>query len=198
MVLEVDAHEKRLVEGAVKGNRSDLLKLFNRYESRLYQMVYKMVTNHVDAEDVTQEAFFQAFRSIGNLRDHGRFKSWLYQIAANKARDLLRVRSRRPEASLDELKGKANSPALMPARGLQPIEYAVEKELIAKVQATIASLQDRYCETAALRFGGFSETEIANILKIPIGTVRSRWHRIKKCFRQDPLLSKEYLHGEPS
>ena len=81
-----------LVEQARQGNRGAFKKLVSLFQEDIYRMLYYRTYSRMDAEDLSQEVFVQAYKKIDNLKNAERFKSWLYSIAANRFRDFIRKR----------------------------------------------------------------------------------------------------------
>jgi RNA polymerase sigma-70 factor (ECF subfamily) len=153
--------------------------LTRRYAAELYGFVFRFVGNHAATEDLVQETFLQVHLSADTFDADRQFKPWLYTIAANKARDFLRSRGRRMGLSLD-----VPTEADRPSAGelLESHEPAVTAELEteqqrARVQAVVATMPEHLRMILVLGyFQQLSYAEIAEVLNIPVGTVKSRLH----------------------
>ncbi|MDR1190413.1 MAG: RNA polymerase sigma factor [Verrucomicrobiales bacterium] len=94
------ANESRLVGAAISGDADAFADLFNRYYAMIHAFAYRLTLSAHDADDIAQETFVSAARAIGGFRREASFKNWLYQIAANRQRDLFRQRQRRRDFNL--------------------------------------------------------------------------------------------------
>jgi len=156
--------------------------LVRRYSRELFQFVLRFTNSAAAAEDVVQEAFLQVHLSGHRFDPSRRFKPWLFTIAANKARDWLRGRTRRSEVPLDaKVGGEANgdeSFADLLADDEAPLEEQFEAEEKRRlVQLVVAEMPDSLREALVLAYyHRFAYKEMAEVLDIPLGTVKSRLH----------------------
>ena len=174
--------DEQLIAGYQAGDRKSFTDLVSRYERELYHFLVRFLSDKVAAEDVFQETFLQIHQSAHDFDTQRRFRPWLFTIAANKARDLIRSNARRPtnplQASingrdddsgefLDLMKSTDESPSL-------PME---KRELRQKVQMTVTNMPENLREILLLSyFHQFPYKQISDILDIPLGTVKSRLH----------------------
>ena len=177
-----DATDERLVE-IFRGGQIDAFNmLVGRYKHELFHFLIRFVGNRYSAEDIFQEAFLQVHQSIDTFDITRRFKPWLFTIAANKARDFLRRASQRHAAALSAKVGGAGSDGLefldlMQDDLAHPDEQTEKKELRERVREVAAALPDHLREILVLAyFHRFPYKEIAAMLEIPLGTVKSRLH----------------------
>jgi len=189
--------EAALVRLAKSGNVAAFEQLVVAYDLRIYHLAYRMLGNPEDARDMAQETFLRAYRSLGELRDEAAFPTWLFRIARNLCMDELRQRRRRPTVSLDEpvTSGEADLPRQMPANTPDPQRALEEQEMADAVERALASIPPEYRVAVVLRdLQGFSYEEMAAILEIPRGTVKSRLHRgraaLKALLVQAELLAR--------
>ena len=98
-----DKPDDILVASAREGDTAAFDELVRRYQRRIYALAYNMTSNHQDADDIVQETFAKAYRSLRRFHGRSSFYTWLYAIASNHALNLLRRRKRRPTSSLDQL-----------------------------------------------------------------------------------------------
>jgi len=154
--------------------------LVRRYVDDLYGFFSRFVGNRTAAEDLVQDTFLQVHLSAGSFDLNRTFKPWLYTIAANKGRDYLRARGRRPMQSLDlgQDEGHAPSPAkLLEADDAAAADRATREEQRRRVQETIARMPEHLQFILVLGYyQRLPYAEIAQILDIPVGTVKSRLH----------------------
>jgi RNA polymerase sigma-70 factor (ECF subfamily) len=148
--------------------------LVQRYQSRIYNFVRRMVSNVDDAEDVTQEVFLKAFRNIRNYDGRAAFATWLFKIASNLCVDRARRRKRKAEPiSLNE---SFAASMLVPSDfRWNPEQLAVASEMKAALETAIEAMSDKLKPVLLLHdLEGMEYQQIADTLGIPLGTVKSR------------------------
>lgn len=150
-----------------------------------------MLGDRSQAEDVAQETFLSAYRSLGRFRG-GNLRAWLMRIAVNSSRDVLRRRQRRPESSLDESLENPTFQITSDAEG--PDEAAVRSELNAEIQRAILSLSPEHSAVLVLvDVQGLSYGEAAEAVGVSIGTVKSRLSRARSRVRDALMRRRELL-----
>ena len=153
--------------------------LVARYANELYAFLCRFVADYTVAEDLIQETFVQVHLAAASFDPQRSFRPWLYTIAANKARDHLRSRGRRQHYSLD---ATANDDAPPPSQNLEAAGTSLPEMVETKERNTLVrELIDRMPEhlRLILTLGYFQQlpyADIATILEIPVGTVKSRLH----------------------
>lgn len=186
-----------LVKKAVKGDNEAFGELILKYENFIYNIIYHAIGNKDDAFDVSQEVFIKAFRALKSFRGECKFSTWLYKIAGNAAKDYIRDKSKRKTISLsdwtDEDTGDETLTSIRPPDIIEESidakpEAAYERnERRDIVREAIANLSEDHKNVIILRdIEGYSYDDIANMLDIEIGTVKSRLNRAR-------LAVKEYL-----
>jgi RNA polymerase sigma-70 factor, ECF subfamily len=177
-----------LISATLAGDTAAFGRLVGLYQDRLYNSLARVVGE--DAEDIVQDAFVQAFLKLDTFRGSSAFYTWLYRIAYNLA--ISRARRDHKTASLDGLKANLGSE---PADTQTTPEARLEcKEQVEMVHAALAELTPEYRTILVLReIDGCRYAEIAEILDLPVGTVRSRLFRARLQLR-DQLAPK--LHVE--
>ena len=175
--------DEQLVQRCRKGDRAALEELLNRYQDRLMAFIYSVVRDYHLAEDIFQETFLRVYRGARRFRSGASFKTWLYTIAANLCRDALRKSRRRPEVSLDAglVRGGNDQTSrladLIPGSEPGPRDQAGARELEAILKGELSGLSEEHRQVIVLsRLNGLKYREIAEVLGIPSGTVRSRLH----------------------
>ncbi|MDQ6616184.1 MAG: sigma-70 family RNA polymerase sigma factor [Actinomycetota bacterium] len=164
----IDGGEDDLVAAAQAGDRGALDALLRAHQSRLYAVCRRMTGNDADAADATQETLLALVRGLRGFDRRSRFSTWSYRIAVNASLDELRRRKRRPEPGLDEVLA-ADPP------GASRISSADASDLRIDVDAALTRLAPDFRAAVVLRdLCGLDYAEIASILEIPVGTVRSR------------------------
>ena len=177
------ATDEQLLERYLNGELAAFRQLVARYERELYAFLARFLGDRTAAEDIFQEAFLQVHQSGHSFDPTRRFRPWLFTIAANKARDLMRSQARRPAAPLDaKISGGNNGDGgtfvdLMAADVPDIDEPAKRQELSDQVRGVVDELPDHLREILLLSyFHQFPYKQIADILEIPLGTVKSRLH----------------------
>jgi RNA polymerase sigma-70 factor, ECF subfamily len=186
---DAEPTDARLVEAALQGDRDAFGDLVVRYQDRLFNTMLRIAGSREDAADAVQDAFVQAYTKLDAFRGDAQFFTWLYRIAMNVA--LSRRRRRRPISSLDAAKTNAGDEPMDAAAA--PHDRMIADERAAQVHSALAGLGDQHRKILVLReLEGCSYEVIADILELPVGTVRSRLFRARMQLR-DKLKS---LWGE--
>jgi len=191
--------DEELIRQYRQGHEEVFRFLIRRYRRELYNMLVRFVRDRNAAEDIFQETFLQVHQSADTFDTSRRFKPWLFTIAANKARDYLRKRTRRPSARLDApVSGEAGEGQtfidLMEGDLPLPEQTLAEGEVAQRVRDTVDQLPEHLQEILLLAyFQKLPYKEIAETLHIPLGTVKSRLHTAVGTFakiwkRQNPDL----------
>jgi len=179
-----------LIQQALAGNSAAFGELVRRYQNRLYNGVVHVVGSKEDASDVVQDAFVYAYVRLDTFRRSSSFYTWLYRIAFNAA--VSHRRRRRPTASLDETRERSGDEPVSEAAA--PGDRLEQQERADNVHAALAGLAEEHRKILVLReIEGCDYETIAEILRLPIGTVRSRLYRARMQLRE---LLKEVLHEE--
>lgn len=181
-VKSADPSDEQLLLSYRMGDRASFARLVERYQRELYHFLVRFLGDRAAAEDVFQEAFLQVHQSANLFDPQRRFKPWLFTIAANKARDLIRAQARRPTNPLQAaINGSGDEGGefidLMQSAQPGPDEPMRRRELSQKVQKTVMDMPDNLREVLLLSyFHQFPYKQISGILQIPLGTVKSRLH----------------------
>lgn len=181
--------EAHLIGRARNGDVQAFGRLVELNKDYVYNAVYHLVGNEADAEDIAQEVFLRAYRNLAGFEGRARFSTWLYGIMLNAVRSFWRRRTRRGTASLDA-GDEANPHPDPPAQTDGPAAMSLRRERVAAVRAAIAALDEDSREIVVLRdIKGLTYEELADVLGLPAGTVKSRLHRARAALRQalDPL-----------
>ena len=156
---------------------------------KVYNMAFRLAGNRADAEDLTQEAFFRAYRSFREFDGDRPFENWIFRIVTRLFLDMLRTRRRRIKAvsydtPLSNGSGDENLYFEMPDNGSNPEQKVLETSFSEDLQRALNSLspEQRLLITLA-DVEGVAYKEIAEILGKPVGTIRSRLHRTHKAIR---------------
>ena len=177
----------KLVQLAVKGDQKSYAELMSRYKDSIYFMLLKMVNNRDDADDLTIEAFGKAFKNLHQYTPDFAFSTWLFKIATNNCIDFIR-RKRKFTFSIDknmendsgqEMQFEIKSPML------DPEENMIKKQKAILMRDVVDKLKPRYKRLVELRyFQERSYEEIADELKLPLGTVKAQLFRAREFLYQ--------------
>jgi RNA polymerase sigma-70 factor (ECF subfamily) len=180
----VNADDRRLVAAALAGSTDAFGDLVRRHQDRLYNAVLRVVDNGEDAADVVQDAFVNAFTALGSFKGDSELYTWLYRIAFNAAISLRR--RRKPVASLDAARG--SDPTVDPvdvSADARPGDSMERREDEADLYRALSRLSPEHRDVLVMKdLDGQRYEEIAVVLGVPIGTVRSRLHRARIELRQ--------------
>ena len=189
--LQETTLDQLLVARFKNGDAAAFDEMVSRHWGRIYAMVHQLLRNPQDAEEVTQDAFVRAHRGLGNFRGDSAFSTWLYQIATNLARNRYWYwwrRKRDRSVSFDAPVGPDNSLTLaevIPAEAESPAELTVTQEFVDQVAAGMEKLGQKHREILILRnVKNLSYEEIAAILHLTVGTVKSRIARARESLRE--------------
>jgi RNA polymerase sigma-70 factor (ECF subfamily) len=166
-----------LVSRAQSGDTLAFDQLVVRYSPRLYGMIYHMTSNKEDANDLTQDVFAKAYRSLNRFRGRSSFYTWIYAIGTNMTLNFLKKRNRRAAWSLDNLdSGIQNDEAMVDlAHAANPRHQSDLNELQKKLNEAMQSLSNAHRAVVTMfDIQGIPHAEISKILKVSEGTVRSR------------------------
>jgi RNA polymerase sigma-70 factor (ECF subfamily) len=178
------------IDQTLRGQPEAFGQLVLKYQDRLFNTVFHMVGHAEDARDIVQEALVQALLHLDSFQRHSAFYTWLYRIALNAA--ISHRRRRRPVASLDQMREAGHMEPVDCEDG--PAEALDRQERCRQVRQAIASLGEEHRAVLVLReIDGCCYETIAEILDLPIGTVRSRLHRARLELRDElqKMLVKE-------
>jgi len=178
-----------VVEWAKDGHEPAFRELVRRYERPVFSLLYRMVRDRALAEDLAQETFIKVLNGIRSYRAEFKFSSWIFKIANNAAIDQLRRRNL-DTLSLDGAP-HAHTPEEMQATAPQlgsgresPLDEVTARELGGQIEQAIARLRPEYRACILLRHvEGHSYEEIAQMLELPLGTVKTYIHRARNELR---------------
>ncbi len=184
-----------LVEQCRAGDEEACEALVRQYQERVFALISRMTGDPDRVEDIAQEVFLKAFRSLKSFRGGSRFYTWLYRITVNTVLNTMRSQGRRQETSLDALEGfevQANA-------DMEPAEVTARLELARRVREAIDQLEEPYRVIVYLReLEDLSYEEIAEVVELPVGTVKSRLFRARQHLKgllQDLLPATAHQRG---
>ena len=186
--------EKALIERAAKGDGEAFSQLMAAQEGRMYAVALRMCGHREDAQDCLQEAMLRIFRSISGFKGQSSFATWVYRITMNTCLDELRKKRNRTSTSLDGLLEAGWSPS---DEFDTPERHALNREKSAEIRRVIAELPEDMRAAVVLRdIEGLSYEEIARVLDINVGTIKSRISRGREKLREK-FQSKAELFDRP-
>lgn len=182
---EAEVSDEALVRDFLAGDVRAYEELVRRYSRPVFNFVYRMLGNHSDADDLTQDVFVQVYRSLPTARTDLPLKPWLYVIARNKCLDF--IKRKRPlsftDIEGDDEDGDGFAARLEDSAPL-PEELAERADLQRVLQEAIAELPPKYRQVVALRYASeLSFEEISTSLGLPENTVKTHFHRAKALLR---------------
>ncbi|MBS0662815.1 MAG: sigma-70 family RNA polymerase sigma factor [Verrucomicrobia bacterium] len=184
------ALDQVLVDRFKNGDQAAFNEMVSRYWDRIYAMVNQLLRNPEDAEEVTQDAFIRAHRGLANFRGDSAFSTWLYQIATNLARNRYWYwwRRKRDKSVSFDAPVSADNPTtlgdMIAAEVETPDDITVTSEFVNRIGQGMEKLSAKHREILTLRnIKNLSYEEIAEILGISVGTVKSRIARARESLR---------------
>jgi len=158
----------RLIERYAAGDRDAFDELVRKYQRPLYSLLYRMVSDHDDAADILQKTFVKAFTGLPGFEKRSSFKTWLYQIAINLAKNLYRDRSRAGRVALDDVVIRRDP------KTLDGLIAAENRQLLKRI---LAGLPEKQRLTLVLRVQENKKfDEIAAIMQCSVGTAKANYH----------------------
>ena len=191
--LSTREEDQLLVERAQNGDTSAFDVLVMKYSGKLYGLIYHMTSNREDTSDLLQDVFARAYRSLKRFRGQSAFYTWIYTIATNLTLNFLKKRGRRQTYSLDDIdQGIERDQEFIEATsGSDPFREAGLNELQQKLNEAMMKLsEDHRAVVTMFDIQGLPHAEIAKIVKVSEGTVRSR---LFYAHRQLQALLADYL-----
>ena len=170
-----------LLEQALGGDLDAFNQIVLRHQDHLFALVYRLVPDRDQAADAVQEAFFSAYRNLASFRG-GSVRSWLGRIAVNAAMDIQRSRRRRPASPYPELEDESWQPPALESE--EPEARTIEVERSRALASALDALpfEQRNC-IVLFDVDGYDYAEIAEIMGVSVGTVKSRIHRGRLALR---------------
>jgi RNA polymerase sigma factor (sigma-70 family) len=172
-----------LVERAKQSDEKAFAELMQRYKKPVYHMILKMVRNVDDAEDLTIEAFAKAFRNLKKFNPDFTFSTWLFRIATNNCIDFIRKKKLDTMSISNTYKDDNGESVDIDIKDFNPDpqEEAIKGEKIEIIQSIVTKLPAKYQVLVRLRyFQELSYEEIAEEMKVPLGTVKAQLHRARE------------------
>jgi len=202
--IGIRAEEQTLVADLKSGSQQAFALLIAQYSHPIYSLIARSLRDPADAADVTQEVFVKVFRNISGFHGEASLRTWIYRIALHEASNHRRWwgRHKRQEltidAPLDNDEGETFCLAdALATRDASPYDCAARSEVRARVEAALRTIPEIFREVVILReIEGFGYEEIAEILNVNLGTVKSRLTRGRAALR-DALIKDAATHLAP-
>jgi RNA polymerase sigma-70 factor (ECF subfamily) len=190
-----DFSEDRLIGKAKTGDVEAFSELVRRYQEKVYRMILSLTRNSLDADDLTQEAFLQAFRSLKGFKHQAGFYTWLYRIAINLTLNFLKKTAPERKRRIDmdpEVRIAPSSPG-GPGKTGSPESDSLKRELRSRLQEAIAALPTGYRLAFVLvEFQGLNHRQASVVLRCSENTISWRMFRARKMLQ---ARIKPYLEG---
>jgi len=180
--IESRGEDAALIRRALTGDQRAYKKLRQKYHESIYNLIYRMIRDKDEVEDLTQEAFIKAFMSLSSFNDEFAFSTWLYKIATNNCIDYIR-RKKLQTFSIDKpIESKESDYTFeLPDSTYEPDQELIERQRKKLLEDAINSLPAKYRHVIHLRHVEEKEyQEIATILKLPLGTVKAHIFRARE------------------
>ena len=161
----------------------------SRFQQSVYNLAFRLLSDPSDSADVVQEVFLKVFRNVESFRGQSSLKTWIYRITVNEAHNQRRwfFRHRKREIGLEEEPEDSRSMAeILPDNGRTPFDFVFDREKHQMIEAALARINPAFRETVVLRdISDLSYEEIAEVLQVSLGTVKSRILRGREALRQE-------------
>jgi len=178
--VSVAASDAELARDALAGSEAAYRELVTRYATPAVNFIFRIVRDRPLAEDLAQEGFLRVYQRLKTFDPQRKFSSWFFQVLRNITIDYLRV-NRLPTSSLDELAEEGVQGAAVDRDSRSPEQLAGQSELATAMTVALSRIRPEYREVVVLRYQeGLTQPEIAEILGLPSGTVKTYLHRARK------------------
>ena len=185
----VDVVDLHLVDSLREGSERAYEELLIRFQQPVYALALRLLDDPSEACDVVQEVFLKVFRNVGSFRGQSSLKTWIYRITVNEAHNARRwfFRHRRAEVELDkDPEESRNWKEIIPDRSRSPFDSAFDSEQHIMIEAALKRINPIFREAVALRdISDLAYEEIAEILGVSLGTVKSRILRGREALREE-------------
>ncbi len=191
--MAIEDNEKNIIELVCAGDMYAFESIVERYKKKVYYIAYDIVGNHHDAEDISQEVFIKMYRTLSRFRKDAKMSSWLYQIAVNTSIDVLRKRKSKPllnALDLEEAETHENPPGSTGGKD-DPERRAVASLMQEHIQKALCKITPQERTVFVMRhYNEFKIREIADVLEVSSGTVKSLLFRALKKLRKELATSQ--------
>lgn len=177
--------EKELIRQAKKGDLKAYEDIIGLYEKRVFSTIYYMVKNDNDVEDIAQEVFIKIYKNLNNFKEESSLYTWIYRITVNVCIDELKKRKKVVyiDEKIDTKDGEVE--LQLPDNSKSPTDIAEDNELKYRLEKCIKKLPESQRMMIILRdIKGFTYMEIAEIMKMNLGTVKSKINRARAALKE--------------
>ncbi len=185
----LEVADLQLIDSLREGSEQAYEDLLLRFQQPVYALALRLLDDQGEACDVVQEVFLKVFRNVGNFRGQSTLKTWIYRITVNEAHNARRwfFRHRRAEVELDKNPEDSRSwKEVIPDRSRSPFDVAFDREQQVMIEAALERINPIFREAVVLRdISDLAYEEIAEILGISLGTVKSRILRGREALREE-------------
>jgi len=189
----VDVADLHLVDSLREGSEKAYEELLLRFQQPVYALALRLLDDQSEACDVVQEVFLKVFRNVGSFRGQSTLKTWIYRITVNEAHNARRwfFRHRKADVELDRNPDESrNWKEIIPDRSRSPFDEAFDSEQHIMIEAALKRINPIFREAVALRdISDLAYEEIAEILGVSLGTVKSRILRGREALREELMGS---------
>jgi RNA polymerase sigma-70 factor (ECF subfamily) len=185
----VSEEDARILRGLRAGIEDAYEQLIDRYEQPIYSIAYRLLGNQTEACDVVQEVFLKVFRGVNSFREQSSLRTWLYRIAVNEAQNRRRwfMRHCKREVSIENRDAEdRNALDFAPDTGRSPYDQVLDSENRVLVERALTRINPIFRTAVMLRdINNLSYEEIAEVLQVSLGTVKSRIVRGREALRRE-------------
>jgi len=180
--LESRAEDSRLITAALKGDQTSYRKIMKKYHDQVYNLLYRMIHEKDEVEDLTQEAFIKAFQSLHNFNEEFAFSTWLYKIATNNCIDYIRKKKLQTFSIDKPVESKDGEYGYeIPDTTFEPDRWLIQGQKSRILEDAINALPEKYRQVILMRHVEDKEyQEIADELDLPLGTVKAHIFRARE------------------
>lgn len=192
--LDSRAEDSRNIKKAIKGDQTAYRAILKKYHDQVYNLLYRMVHDKDEVEDLTQEAFIKAFNSLKNFNEEFAFSTWLYKIATNNCIDYIR-RKKLATFSIDKpLESKDGEYSFeLPDTTYEPDKTLIAGQRTKVLEDAINALPEKYRQVIIMRHSeDMDYQQIADQLKLPLGTIKAHIFRAREILHKK--LRKKIQH----
>jgi RNA polymerase sigma-70 factor, ECF subfamily len=194
-----EADDLVLVRELCEGSEQAYETLLSRFQQPVYNLALRLLNDPSDASDVVQEVFLKVFRNVAHFRGQSSLKTWIFRIAINEAHNQRRwfFRHRQKEVGMgDEQEDSRGQAEVLADTGRSPFDYVFDQEKQVLIEDALARINPTFRAAVVLRdIADLSYEEIADILQVSLGTVKSRILRGREALRHE---LEERLQSQPA
>lgn len=199
--------DSELISKSKLGDTDAFGQLVDRYQQKVYNIAFRMTNSHEDALDLAQESFLRVYRALASYKGESAFSTWVFRIASNVCLDEMRKKKRQPRIALSTdslVAGEEGDYAIEIASGeaSNPEQRLLQAEMRREITQALNTLSEEHRVVLVLRdIEGYSYEEIADMLGVNIGTIKSRLNRARLALREvltvrEPLTSSQRLREQ--